>query len=92
MLKNAGPELNLESDKMGHLIFQHLSSSAPYHHFRNFQNFRNNNRWRYWKSAENGLSCQYGKLKSSESDPPMKIRSPILSDSKFSSGPAFLSI
>ena len=60
--------------------------------FRNFQNFRNNNRWRYWKGAENGLSCQYGKLKSSESDSPMKIRWPILSDSKFSSGLAFLSI
>ena len=90
MLKNASPELNLESDKMGHLIFmgesdselfslpywqeRHLSSSATYYHFRNFQNFRNNNRWRYWKGAENGLSCQYGKLKSSESDSPMKIR------------------
>ena len=91
MLINAGPELNLESDKMGHLIFmgesdfsachigskghfQHLSGSATYYHFRNFQNFRNNNRWRYWKGAENGLSCQYGKLKSSESDSPMKIR------------------
>ena len=47
---------------------------------------------RCWKGAENGLSCQYGKLKSSESDSPMKIRWPILSDSKFSSGPAFLSI
>ena len=41
---------------------------------------------------ENGLSCQFGKLKSSESDYPMKTRWPILSDSKFSTGPAFLSI
>ena len=27
MLKNAGPELNLESDKMGHLIFMGESDS-----------------------------------------------------------------
>ena len=42
--------------------------------------------------AENGLSCQFGKLKSLESDSPMKTRWPILSDCKFSSGAAFLSI
>ena len=28
MLKNAGPELNLESDKMGHLIFMGESDSG----------------------------------------------------------------
>mgnify|MGYP001260294973 CR=1 FL=1 len=39
---------------------------------KNAQNFRNNNRWRHWKGVENGLSCQYGKLKSSESDFPIR--------------------
>ena len=33
MLKNAGPELNLESDKMGHLIFMGESDSELFHSY-----------------------------------------------------------
>ena len=50
------------------------------------------NKWGWLLCDENGLSCNFGKPKSSESDYPIKNRWTIMSDSKFSSGVAFLTM
>ena len=75
----------------GKAIFFELLSEPPINSFCNaFE--KTGNRWRYWQFDKNDLSCHFGKPKSSESDNPIKNRWTIKSDSKFSSGVAFLTM
>ena len=75
----------------GKAIFIELLSAPPINSFCNaFE--KTGNRWRYWQFDKNDLSCHFGKPKSSESDNPIKNKWSIKSDSKFSSGVAFLTM
>ena len=75
----------------GKAIFIKLLSAPPITIFCNASE-KTGNRWRKRQYYENSLSCNFGKPKSSESDYLIKHRWTIMSDSKLSSGVAFLTM